>query len=144
MRFLHDDEGYQVALDQVSRSKGIPRAQVEKDYFITHVLWALQTAGLEIWFKGGTCLAKGFDIISRFSEDLDLKLGSHSFPSSAERSAHGSGWRSGPHGSLHTSSSPTVSGRWSWRTSSDSRTPAALTSTAGSGRRSTREPSAVR
>lgn len=74
MRFLHEDEGYPVALDQVSRALGVPRAQVEKDYFITHVLWALQAAGLAVWFKGGTCLSKGYGIISRFSEDLDLKI----------------------------------------------------------------------
>lgn len=74
MKFLHDDEGYPVALDQVSRARGIPRAQVEKDYFVTHVLWALDAAGLEVWFKGGTCLSKGYGIISRFSEDLDLKI----------------------------------------------------------------------
>lgn len=38
MKFLHDDEGYGVAVEQISRSLGVPRAQVEKDYFITHVL----------------------------------------------------------------------------------------------------------
>lgn len=74
MRFLHEDEGYSAALDQVFRKFGIPRAQIEKDYFITHVLWALQASGLGLWFKGGTCLSKGYGIISRFSEDLDLKI----------------------------------------------------------------------
>lgn len=74
MRFLHEDEGYPVALAQVAKNSGVPRAQVEKDYFVTHVLWALHDAGLEVWFKGGTCLSKGYSIISRFSEDLDLKI----------------------------------------------------------------------
>jgi hypothetical protein len=74
VRFVHGDEGYVVALDQVARARGIPRAQVEKDYFVTHVLWALHATGLEVWFKGGTCLSKGYGIISRFSEDLDLKI----------------------------------------------------------------------
>ena len=76
MKFLHEDEAYPIALDQVSRALGIPRAQIEKDYFITHALWALHAAGLDVWFKGGTCLSKGYGIISRFSEDLDLKIAS--------------------------------------------------------------------
>ena len=36
--------------------------------------WALQASGLDVWFKGGTSLSKGFGLIERFSEDLDLKL----------------------------------------------------------------------
>jgi len=27
-----------------------------------------------VWFKGGTSLSKGFSLIERFSEDLDLKI----------------------------------------------------------------------
>jgi hypothetical protein len=38
------------------------------------VLWGLHRLGLEIWFKGGTSLSKGFGLIQRFSEDLDLKV----------------------------------------------------------------------
>ena len=49
-------------------------ALVEKDYWVTHALWALHQLGLEIWFKGGTSLSKGFGLIERFSEDLDLKI----------------------------------------------------------------------
>lgn len=74
MKFLHEDDGYPAALDQAFRKLGIPRAQIEKDYFITHVLWALHASGLEVWFKGGTCLSKGYGVISRFSEGLDLKI----------------------------------------------------------------------
>lgn len=41
---------------------------------MTHTLWALHGTGLEIWFKGGTSLSKGFGLIQRFSEDLDLMI----------------------------------------------------------------------
>jgi len=34
----------------------------------------LHDQGFDIWFKGGTSLSKGFDLIERFSEDLDLKI----------------------------------------------------------------------
>jgi hypothetical protein len=37
-------------------------------------LWALHETKLAIWFKGGTSLSKGFGIIERFSEDLDLMI----------------------------------------------------------------------
>lgn len=74
MKFIHEQSGFDGFLTEVARQQGLPRSQVEKDYWITHTLWALQEAGLEVWFKGGTCLSKGYGIIERFSEDLDLKL----------------------------------------------------------------------
>jgi hypothetical protein len=58
----------------VAEERGIVAPLIEKDYWVTHTLWALQDAGLEIWFKGGTSLSKGFGLIQRFSEDLDLKV----------------------------------------------------------------------
>ena len=74
MSFVHEQSGFDQFIRQVSETVGVARAQVEKDYWITHVLWALHASGLEIWFKGGTSLSKGFGIIQRFSEDLDLRL----------------------------------------------------------------------
>ena len=74
MRFAHEQPGFDAFLTEVARQQGLPRSQVEKDYWITHILWALHASGLEVWFKGGTCLSKGYGIIERFSEDLDLKL----------------------------------------------------------------------
>ncbi len=49
---------------------------------MTHTLWSLKEHGLEVWFKGGTSLSKGFGLIHRFSEDLDLKIapGTSSLP----------------------------------------------------------------
>src|SRR5690606_32469470 len=47
---------------------------IEKDYWVTHTLWALHDTDLDLWFKGGTSLSKGFGLIHRFSEDLDLMI----------------------------------------------------------------------
>lgn len=58
----------------VADERGLRRSIVEKDYWVTHTLWALSVAGFEVWFKGGTSLSKGFGLIERFSEDLDLKI----------------------------------------------------------------------
>jgi len=74
MSFIHDDPELIQLLRLVERETGIDAALIEKDYWITHSLWALHRMGLEIWFKGGTSLCKGFGLIDRFSEDLDLMV----------------------------------------------------------------------
>ncbi|MFM7201544.1 MAG: nucleotidyl transferase AbiEii/AbiGii toxin family protein [Myxococcota bacterium] len=74
MRFIHEDVEFSDLLRIVARDTGLSPALVEKDYWITHTLWALHQDSLEVWFKGGTSLSKGFGLIQRFSEDLDLKL----------------------------------------------------------------------
>ena len=46
---------------------------VEKDYWIMHCLWGLQAQGFQFELKGGTSLSKGFGVIHRFSEDIDIR-----------------------------------------------------------------------
>lgn len=74
MNFVHQVDGFDVLVTQAADHTGIGRALVEKDYWITHSLWALHERGLDVWFKGGTSLSKAFGIIERFSEDLDLMI----------------------------------------------------------------------
>jgi hypothetical protein len=74
MSFVHDDPDFPQLLGIVAHETGIAAALVEKDYWVTHCQWALHATGLEIWFKGGTSLSKGFGLIRRFSEDLDLMI----------------------------------------------------------------------
>lgn len=49
---------------------------VEKDYWITLVLYRLSKTKFasETVFKGGTSLSKGFGLINRFSEDVDIAI----------------------------------------------------------------------
>lgn len=58
----------------------INQVAIEKDWWVTVTLKALfQTDCRDsLIFKGGTSLSKGFNIIERFSEDIDLAI-SHSF-----------------------------------------------------------------
>ncbi len=50
-------------------------AIIEKDYYVTEALRAIaDAAGDKVIFKGGTSLSKGWDLIERFSEDIDLFL----------------------------------------------------------------------
>jgi hypothetical protein len=72
--FVHDDPEFQDLLRIVARERGLAVPLVEKDYWVTHALWALHETGLAISFKGGTSLSKGFGLIERFSEDLDLQI----------------------------------------------------------------------
>ncbi len=74
MTFVHEDREFPDLLRIVSARRGLGLGLVEKDYWVTHTLWALHQSGFEIWFKGGTSLSKGFGLIDRFSEDLDLKI----------------------------------------------------------------------
>jgi len=55
------------------RTQGLRPAIVEKDYYVTEALRIVSaTAG--VIFKGGTSLAKGWNLIQRFSEDIDIFL----------------------------------------------------------------------
>ena len=74
MSFVHEDGEFGQLLNIVARENGIAAALIEKDFWVTHTLWALHRTGLDIWFKGGTSLSKGFALIQRFSEDLDLMI----------------------------------------------------------------------
>ena len=60
----------------VAAAKGIDEAAAEKDWWVTAVLYAVfhTSVGEYLLFKGGTSLSKGYGIISRFSEDIDLAL----------------------------------------------------------------------
>lgn len=39
-----------------------------------HCLWGIQAQGFQFELKGGTSLSKGFGIIERFSEDIDIQI----------------------------------------------------------------------
>lgn len=72
--FLHNDPEFKDLLAIVSTKHGIDNALVEKDYWIMHSLYGLQRQGIEFELKGGTSLSKGFGLIQRFSEDIDIHI----------------------------------------------------------------------
>lgn len=78
--FIHQHSEFDALLSIVSDRRGVSTALVGKDYWVTHVLWALESNGFRVWFKGGTSLSKGFGLIERFSEDLDLKIEAPNLP----------------------------------------------------------------
>jgi predicted nucleotidyltransferase component of viral defense system len=63
------------AISVAASNLGLPPRQVEKDYWVTETMRALfGRHGEQLLFKGGTSLSKGWRIIERFSEDIDLLL----------------------------------------------------------------------
>jgi len=72
--FIHNDPEFNELLAIVSSEKGIDITLVEKDYWIMHALYSLQQQGIEFELKGGTSLSKGYGLIHRFSEDIDIHI----------------------------------------------------------------------
>jgi hypothetical protein len=72
--YLHRHAQFADLLRIVGREKSIAPALVEKDYWIMHGLYGLQRLGKTFALKGGTSLSKGFQIIDRFSEDIDIQI----------------------------------------------------------------------
>jgi hypothetical protein len=89
--FPHEDKDFADLIEAAAQPTGLPASLVEKDYWVSHTLWAIQQAGFELWFKGGTSLSKGFQLIERFSEDLDIKLEKAGLPSVTSWSSESKG-----------------------------------------------------
>lgn len=74
-QFLHERSDFKSLIDTVAYENKIDApALVEKDYWLMHCLYGLNSIGLKFQLKGGTSLSKGFGIIHRFSEDIDIRI----------------------------------------------------------------------
>lgn len=76
MKLHENKELYRDAITATAQQKGIPEIYVEKDYWVTLALNRIFTSdiGKEAVFKGGTALSKCYNIIERFSEDIDMVI----------------------------------------------------------------------
>jgi hypothetical protein len=63
-------------LNQATELTGLPAIAIEKDWWVSLCLNASFSLPYSehIVFKGGTSLSKGWDLIERFSEDIDLAI----------------------------------------------------------------------
>lgn len=63
-------------INNVSNEIGISPVAIEKDWWVTMVLKAIFNLSFAdmLVFKGGTSLSKGWNIIERFSEDIDISI----------------------------------------------------------------------
>lgn len=79
MKLHQDREAFGDLLSDVSRRTGIRSDIIEKDYYLTLLLWELaeKQGTLPAYFKGGTALYKAIGRMKRFSEDIDLTVEIH-------------------------------------------------------------------
>lgn len=70
------DADRRLSLEQASARSGISSKAIEKDWWVTLVLRAVFSTKYaeHILFKGGTSLSKCYNLIQRFSEDIDLSI----------------------------------------------------------------------
>ncbi|MGB3075636.1 MAG: nucleotidyl transferase AbiEii/AbiGii toxin family protein, partial [Chitinophagales bacterium] len=63
-------------LKKVSERSGLPPIAIEKDWWVTFALKASFeiSCSPHLVFKGGTSLSKAWNLIERFSEDIDLAI----------------------------------------------------------------------
>lgn len=74
---LHvDTQLFSDTIRAASQRLGIRESFIEKDYWIVFVLGQLSQSSYaqQAVFKGGTSLSKGYGLIHRFSEDVDIAL----------------------------------------------------------------------
>lgn len=65
------------AFQQAAGKSGLAKIIIEKDFWVCwslKQLFSLESLNGKIVFKGGTSLSKAFNLIDRFSEDVDLSL----------------------------------------------------------------------
>jgi hypothetical protein len=76
----HDFEQAILEAAEYFREQGLRPAIIEKDYYVTEALRIISTKIRDkVIFKGGTSLSKGWNLIRRFSEDIDLFLDPRAF-----------------------------------------------------------------
>ena len=72
---LHlDKNNFEGAIIAAAEHFGIPEIFIEKDYWVTYALHQLFHSDVKdlVVFKGGTSLSKCYNVIQRFSEDIDI------------------------------------------------------------------------
>ena len=77
--YLHENnkELFKDLISITSERMHIREEIIEKDYYVTMILRLLANISDKIVFKGGTSLSKAFEIIDRFSEDVDITFTEH-------------------------------------------------------------------
>jgi hypothetical protein len=70
-------EDRRAACEEAQRRSGLRAVNIEKDFWVCWTLrelFSLSGWGAHLTFKGGTSLSKAWDLIARFSEDIDIVI----------------------------------------------------------------------
>lgn len=86
---LHDDrEVFEELIAGTANELAIPTNIIEKDYYVTIALKALSEKIDDMVFKGGTSLTKCYQLLDRFSEDIDISYTAESGTPGEARKKH--------------------------------------------------------
>jgi hypothetical protein len=88
---LHESPDFRdaiIAAKDYFGHSGLTEQLIEKDYYVTEALRIIATRWpTQVIFKGGTSLSKGWKLIERFSEDIDLFLNREAYEPQLSRNA---------------------------------------------------------
>jgi predicted nucleotidyltransferase component of viral defense system len=77
-KFLHlSAERRRLLCEEAQTRLGLVPSSIEKDFWVCWTLrelFSMPVWGEQLTFKGGTSLSKGWKLISRFSEDIDVVI----------------------------------------------------------------------
>ena len=76
-RFLGlSDSQRKSVYESIADKVGLPAQVIEKDFWVTAILQTIFSLPIaeHLVFKGGTSLSKGWKLIERFSEDIDVAI----------------------------------------------------------------------
>jgi hypothetical protein len=76
-RWIDNDRDTRIVMAQQTAEKlSVDVLSIEKDWWVSAVLMALfkMSCSDYLLFRGGTSLSKGWDLIKRFSEDIDIAI----------------------------------------------------------------------
>lgn len=76
-----DLQSRQLMIRRIADERHFADSAAEKDWWVTMCLKAIFSLPYKSYmlFKGGTSLSKGWNIINRFSEDIDLTISQRFF-----------------------------------------------------------------
>lgn len=74
MELYEDKRLFEQVILTISEEQKINPSIIEKDYFVTVILRELSKRLPNMIFKGGTSLSKCYNLIKRFSEDIDISI----------------------------------------------------------------------
>ena len=88
MALFRDEDDFGEAIRVAAKELGLHAQFIEKDYWVTETLRILSDRySGHFTFKGGTSLSKGYGLIERFSEDIDILVVADAGSTRAEHEA---------------------------------------------------------
>ena len=88
MNLHHNREVFKELVVGTANELAIPTNIIEKDYYVTMILKVLAEKLDNMVFKGGTSLTKCYQLLDRFSEDIDISYAAESGMPGEARKKH--------------------------------------------------------